>query len=299
MMPCLPSFARSRDICRPRLALLGRLTALASLLVACGGCKTTTHASAPDAGTDAAKDVTPDARIDGVEDAPVDSTLCKVKAGTSGTLLRGTLLLPAGPSVGEVLVSSAGLITCAASSCSSTSGYGAATVIDCAKGVIAPALINTHDHTNFATVPPEAHGDTRYDHRNDWRTGADGFTPLRSVPSTSDAPTIAAQELRFIVGGATSVIGSGGVAGLARNLAAYDTPTDETEGLKGPTVYFDTFPLGDDDGVVISSGCAYPRSSPPARPSREAAATRRTSPRGSTSAPRTSSPARRHRPMTW
>ena len=257
-----PPLPRSREAARPRFAQLGLFTVLASVLVACGSSKGSAHTSSPDAGKDAAPHVTPDGGVDvhadSVADGPAVSTLCKVTAGTSGTLLRGTLLLPAGPSTGEVLVSSAGLITCAAASCSGASGYDAATVIDCAKGVISPALINTHDHTNYATVPPENHGDIRYDHRNDWRTGADGFTPLHSVPSTTDTATIAAQELRFVVGGATSVIGSGGVAGLARNLAAYNTATDETEGLKGPTVYFDTFPLGDDNGVVITSGCAYP-----------------------------------------
>jgi imidazolonepropionase-like amidohydrolase len=262
-MSCSPRSTRSRDVARPRLVRPALFTALAWLLVACGSTsKGTTHAPTPDAGRDAAKHVTPDAAKDAAADAPIASTLCKVTAGTSGTLLRGTLLLPAGPAKGEVLVSSAGLITCAATSCSSTSGYAAAALVDCAEGVISPALVNSHDHTNYATVAPEAHGDIRYDHRNDWRTGADGFTALPSVPSTTDDATIAAQELRFVVGGAASIIGSGGVAGLARNLAAYDTPTDETEGLTGPTVYFDTFPLGDTDGVVISSGCAYPSIEP-------------------------------------
>lgn len=195
-------------------------------------------------------------------EAGTTAPLCKVTTGTSGTLLRGTLLLPSGPATGELLVSSAGLIACAAASCSGASGYGAATVIDCPHGVISPALVNAHDHTNYATVAPEVHGDVRYDHRNDWRTGADGAKALPTVASTTDEPTIAAQELRLIAGGATSVIGSGGVAGLARNLAAYNTPTDETEGLTGATVYFDTFPLGDESGVVVPSGCAYPKIEP-------------------------------------
>jgi cytosine/adenosine deaminase-related metal-dependent hydrolase len=195
---------------------------------------------------------------DASNDAYPTAPLCAVTAGTSGTLLRGTLLLPGGPTVGELLVSSTGTITCAGASCSSSPGYGAATVVDCPEGVVSPGLINAHDHTDYATVSPQAHGTIRYDHRNDWREGADGFTPLPTVNYTSDVPTMAAQELRLVVGGGTSVIGSGGVAGLARNLAAYDTPTDETEGLAGATVFFDTFPLGDQDGVVISSGCAYP-----------------------------------------
>jgi hypothetical protein len=189
-----------------------------------------------------------------------------VTAGTSGTLFRGTLLLPSGPVTGELLVATSGTITCAATSCAASTGYASAAVVSCPAGVISPALVDAHDHTNYATVSPEVHGTTRYEHRDEWRLGADSATPLPTVPDTTDTPTIAAQELRMVAGGATSIIGSGGVAGLARNLAAYDTPTDETEGLKGPTVYFDTFPLGDQDGEqdagamgpLITSGCGYP-----------------------------------------
>jgi hypothetical protein len=222
--------------------------------VACGS---KTGSVAADAGSRSSRDAASSGE-DAGGDGGVAGPLCTATMGTGGTLLRGTLLLPGGPTTGEVLVSSTGSIACAASSCSSSAGYSAATVIDCPDGVISPALINTHDHTNYATVSPEGHGDTRYQYRLDWLNGADGATPLTKVSSTTDVPTIAAQELRMVVGGATSIIGSGGVAGLVRNLAAYNTPTDETEGLSGPTVYFDTFPLDNDSNAVVSSGCAYP-----------------------------------------
>jgi large repetitive protein len=55
----------------------------------------------------------------------------------------------------------------------------------------------------------------------------------------------------------TSLVGSGGTAGLARNLAEYND-TSWLQGLSGNSVYFDTFPLGDEDGVILTSGCAYP-----------------------------------------
>jgi imidazolonepropionase-like amidohydrolase len=219
----------------------------------------------PGGGGDASTEAAVSADAKPGADAPGPTgPLCTVTvpASASGTLLRGTLLLPGGPTSGEVLVSAAGLITCASASCASAAGYAAAAVVACPSGVISPALINTHDHTEYATIAPEAHGTIRYEHRNDWRTGADGATALKSAPSTTDPATIAAQELRLIVGGATSVIGSGGVAGLARNLASYKTPTDETEGLTGNTVYFDTFPLGDQNGTVLTSGCGYPSVEP-------------------------------------
>ena len=184
--------------------------------------------------------------------------LCTVASmGTSGTLLSGTLLLPSGPTAGELLVSSAGSIVCAQASCASATGYAAATHIACPNGVISPALINTHDHTEYATRAPETLPTTRFDCRNDWRKGLEGFTALPTVSSTTDGPTIAAQELRFVLGGATSILGSGGVQGLVRNLAEYKN-TPWLEGLTGTSAYFDTFPLGDSAGTLISSGCAYP-----------------------------------------
>jgi imidazolonepropionase-like amidohydrolase len=192
-------------------------------------------------------------------DAPATGTACSVaQKGTSGVVLQGTVLLAAGPLAGEVFVAGTGTIACVAASCSATAGYASATVVSCPGAVISPGLVNAHDHTEYATVAPIPHGMTRWDHRNGWRTGAGGEPMLAGLPtSTTDAGTIAAQELRFVLGGATSVIGSGGVQGLLRNLAAYpDTAMDE--GLTGPTAYFDTFPLGDENGTELTSGCAYP-----------------------------------------
>ena len=206
-------------------------------LVACGS--SAHEAPGPvDAGKDGAL-----AR-DGAADAAPSAPLCEVTSGTSGTLLRGTLLLPQGPVVGEVLVSAAGTITCAAASCASSAGYAAATVVSCANGVVSPALINAHDHTNYATVSPEGHGDIRYDHRNDWRVGADGFMALKSVASTTDPAIVAAQELRLLLGGATSVIGSGGSPASRETSPPTTLPPTRLRGSRAGTVYFDTFPLG-------------------------------------------------------
>jgi hypothetical protein len=124
--------------------------------------------------------------------------------------------------------------------------------------VISPGLVNAHDHTEYDTTGPVPHGTTRWVHRNGWRTGAGGEPMLMGEPTkTTDPKIIAAAELRFVLGGATSVIGEGGVHGLLRNLAGYPDKT-LVEGLTGPTVYFDTFPLGDLNGTELTSGCAYP-----------------------------------------
>jgi len=231
--------------------------ACALLLAGCGGGASQTQA---DAGREVGGDgshTTREAAAEATTDAPSGGALCTIAAkGTSGIVLTGRLLLPTGPTTGELFVGASGTIACAAASCSSAAGYSSATRIACPGGVISPALINAHDHSDYATAPPISHGMTRYEHRNDWRTGAEGATPL-SYSGTSSSAIIAAQELRLVLGGGTSIVGTSGVEGLARNLAEY-ADAKELGGLSGQTVYFDTFPLGDTNGVLITSGCAYP-----------------------------------------
>jgi imidazolonepropionase-like amidohydrolase len=158
---------------------------------------------------------------------------------------------------GELMIDATGKIACAAASCSATTGYAQATAISCPSGVLSPGLVNAHDHTEYATGAPVTN-QTRYQHRNEWRTGADGAMPLPKVNSTTDVHLIAAEELRQVMGGTTSVVGSGGVSGLERNLAAFKNP-EQLEGATGQTTFFDTFPLGDSNGTILTSGCAYPK----------------------------------------
>jgi hypothetical protein len=198
---------------------------------------------------------------DGGTDGPSTGPACSIaQMGTSGVVLQGTVLTSAAaPFTGEVFVDgTTGKIDCVAASCSTTAGYASATVVSCLGAVISPGLINAHDHTEYATVGPIPHGTTRWEHRNGWRTGAEGEPMLAGLPTKNTDPNInAAQELRFVLGGGTSVVGTGGVHGLLRNLAAYPDAT-MVEGLTGPVAYFDTFPLGDENGTELTSGCAYP-----------------------------------------
>jgi hypothetical protein len=232
-----------------------RLThAAASSALFLAGCGSSSPQASGDAG---AVDVS--TRGDAKSDlSPPPPPLCTVAStGTSGLVLSGRLLLPAGPTTGELFIASSGTIACAAASCASSAGYSSATHIACPGGVISPGLINPHDHTEYATRGPEPHGNIRYEHRNDWRDGAEGATPLPTVESSGDPAVNAAQELRFVLAGATSIVGTGGNAGLARNLAEYEA-SDWLEGLTGQAAFFETFPLGDDNGVLITSGCGYP-----------------------------------------
>jgi hypothetical protein len=229
----------------------------ALLAAACGG----TKGGGQGAGGASGDDVGGGQEAGVVGTSLADAAGCTlVTQGTSGLALKATLLAPGGPLDGELLVDATGTIACVAASCSSVPGYAAATQITCTSAVVSPGFVNAHDHTDYDWTPPttDAHGDVRYQHRNEWRTGADGVPPLPHANYTDDPATLAAGELRFVMSGVTTLVGSGGIAGLARNLALSSYSTGTTEGLTGKTVNFQVFPLGDTSGIIISSGCAYP-----------------------------------------
>ena len=124
-----------------------------------------------------------------------------------------------------------------------------------------PGLINAHDHTEYATGAP----DTRWRRRGSIAaaTGARGSRGFPKIPYNKETPTDVAddryaQELRFVLGGATSVLGSGGVAGLDAQPRGVRADTPLLEGLTGDAAYFDTFPLDDTGGQLLASGCGYP-----------------------------------------
>ncbi len=181
-----------------------------------------------------------------------------IHPGTAGLALKATLLVPGGPTAGEVLVDGTGTIACVGASCSGSAGYANATQIACTSAVVSPGFVNAHDHTDYDHQPPVDIGRTRYQHRDEWRTGADGAVAIKYQSYADDAKTNAAAELRFLLSGVTSVVGSGGVDGLVRNLAVSPYTNASMEGLTGKTVLFETFPLGDTNGTILTSGCLYP-----------------------------------------
>ncbi|MFO0552885.1 MAG: amidohydrolase family protein [Polyangiaceae bacterium] len=184
--------------------------------------------------------------------APPASGVCGVaSAGTSGTLLRGTVL---GPDAlyrgGGVLIDDAGIIQCVGCNCETGPGATASRV-DCPEGVITPGLINPHDHITYANNPPANWGQTRYDHRHEWRTGANNKPPI-NVNSGAPANVVSFAELRFIMSGATSAASAGGRPGLLRNIDG-----NNLEGLQVQQADSDTFPLNDQNGTMHTSGCNY------------------------------------------
>jgi len=183
---------------------------------------------------------------------PLPSGTCAVTGGGSDTLLVGTVL--GSPEVyigGQVLVDASGTITCVGCGCAA--GAPSATVITCPTGVIAPGLINSLDFLTFTQNFPHVDTGERYEHRHEWRVGLNGHTSI----SASGAATVNQQrwgELRHLMGGTTSLVGSGSSAGLLRNLSVLA----RQEGLNQTPPVLQTFPLGDSSGVLLSSGCAYP-----------------------------------------
>ncbi|MBI5495315.1 MAG: amidohydrolase family protein [Deltaproteobacteria bacterium] len=189
---------------------------------------------------------------------PSTGTTCTTTAGTnSWLLLEGNVLQTQGAlKGGQVLVDNAGLIRCAACDCSAEPGAAAATRIRCADGVIAPGLINAHDHLSFDQNPPwvaTARPSERYEHRHEWRTSPPIINGHTKVPAPAGQdPATRMGELRHLMSGATSINGSAAVAGLLRNV----DEAANNEGLRG-SVYYQTFPLGDGGGTQFTSGCGY------------------------------------------
>ena len=169
---------------------------------------------------------------------------CDVTKGSATKVIRGTVLAPDQVYVGgEVVIDDKGKMVCVGCDCSTTAGYADATALSCGGATITPALINTHDHITFAHNTPKKHT-ARYDHRHEWRTGNYG-KPKISVTSAPKGASNAVPswgELRFVLGGAASTVGSGGVNGMLRNL---DRNEPQQGGLNKKPVEFDTFPLGD------------------------------------------------------
>ena len=183
---------------------------------------------------------------------PLASGVCEVIAGDENRLLVGTVLTPTGVlRGGEVLVNSTGMITCVGCNCAAQAA--GATQVRCPNGVISPGLINSHDHITYVQNYPYTDTGERYEHRHDWRKGLNGHTKITGVSGGASANEIRYGELRFLLGGTTSVLGSGSASGFLRNL-----DRSEMEGLNQPYADYNTFPLGDSGGELIDDGCGYP-----------------------------------------
>ncbi len=230
---------------------MNRLRFLFSLCVLAAGCGS--HGGAPSdlgSGVDGGAKTT---MCPAAGAAPLPSGTCQLTVGAAGTLITATVLTP-GEILrgGQVLIGGDGKIACVGCDCSAQAA--GATALACPTGVLSPGLINTHDHITYQTGPGVDSGE-RYEQRNDWRIGQRGHLKLQSG-GTGTRAQIQLAELRAILAGTTSTVGSGGEAGLVRNL---DKADPLQGGLGAKPVFFDTFPLGDTNGTQLASGCAYPK----------------------------------------
>ncbi|MDQ3263072.1 MAG: lamin tail domain-containing protein [Myxococcota bacterium] len=181
---------------------------------------------------------------------PLPNEVCAVTVGSGAKLITGNILLPNEVlRGGQVAVDAAGQITCVGCDCGAQDP--AATQITCPQGVVTPGLINAHDHITYANEFPQPTTE-RYEHRHDWRRGLRGHT---EIFTSGGATTAQVQwgELRYLLGGATSVIGSGSAPGWLRNLDR----SNALEGLNQPAVLYQTFPLGDTSGQLRDGNCDY------------------------------------------
>jgi hypothetical protein len=205
-----------------------------------------------DTGTDATGDTGSDTSVPLPacgELPPGTPGTCTVTPGNTTLLILGDLVLPTGsqPS-GQMLVVD-DLITCVGCECAAKAP--GATRISCPGTVISPGLINAHDHITFTQMKPVDHGTIRYTHRHEWRKGLNGFKAL-PVKQNSHALGDAWGEMRQVMGGATSLFGSGAEVGFQRNLDR----DNRLEGLTHAAADYSTFPLGDSGAKSLPLTCA-------------------------------------------
>lgn len=230
-----------------------RTFALLALIIV-AGCGDDGHPSNPGGGSDGGvipPDAPPAETVCENLPATTSGQTCDITAGNTSLLIKGNILTPSTVyRGGQVLVDATGKIACTGCDCAA----GGETVISCPDGAVSPGLINTHDHITYTQNSP--HKDTtgeRYDDRQQWRTGKEGHTKI-PAPGGASAAQVQWGELRFLMGGATSIVGSGGQKGLLRNL---DQAANMEAGLSKKAVNFDTFPLDDTNGLQQTMNCNY------------------------------------------
>jgi large repetitive protein len=185
--------------------------------------------------------------------APLSSGVCSVQAGGESKVIKGNVLTPGITyEGGQVAFGADGIITCVGCDCEG----GGETVITCPQAAISPGLINTHDHITYALNQPAPDTGERWEHRHDWRDGLRGHSAV-DVPQTSSADAVRFGELRFLFGGGTSTNGSGGQAGILRNLDRDNL----LEGITQSPIHYQTFPLGDSGSTQRRATCNYGGSS--------------------------------------
>jgi large repetitive protein len=184
--------------------------------------------------------------------APAAEGACDVMPGAGTAVLLSGTVLGQGTVFenGQVLYDGTAIL-CTGCDCGVDPAAAGATRVACADAVISPALINPHDHITFTEGEPIDHGTTRYDHRHDWRGSLS--TPSNPHGTGSTQAGTRWGEVRMLMSGVTSMVGSGRADGLVRNL---DQLADDDHQLGLEDVEFETFSLGD-SGEEFRDNCGW------------------------------------------
>ena len=161
-----------------------------------------------------------------------------------GLIVGADLLLPDGhrPDLG-VHIRFNGVIGAVADYETLRDAYPDAAALDCrGRAVASPGFVNAHEHPAYSYAFPDPSLSPVYAHRDEWRLGGGGHAPLPQPqpyyydPDDPESTAILiAMELRHLLGGATTIAGTGGVPGVIRNVnrhvreddpALYDAEAD-------------------------------------------------------------------------
>ena len=153
-----------------------------------------------------------------------------------GLIVGADVLVPAGTGRGyAVHLRFNGTIGAVGSFDAVREDYPNAAVLDCrGRAVLSPGFVNAHEHPAYSYAYPDPNLNPNYAHRDEWRFGLVGKVQLPSpipyyhVPDGEETRTAAlvAMELRHLLGGATTIAGSGGVPGVVRNVGLHERPGD-------------------------------------------------------------------------
>ncbi len=146
----------------------------------------------------------------------------RVTAGAADRfVLRGRVVTPTGVlAPGEVFITG-GTLTCVAASCASRAGYVGATIIE-TGGIIAPGMIDTHNHPQYNFLPPWP-PPRRFTRSDQWQSVPEyhDFTQVLRDNENLNNNTCAMVkwgELRALIAGTTTIQGGPNLNCVTRTL---------------------------------------------------------------------------------
>ena len=104
--------------------------------------------------------------------------------------------------------------------------YPDSAVLDCrGNAVLSPGFVNAHEHPAYSYAFPDKNLNPNYLHRDEWRLGVNDKASL-PIPKryefqpndSKQSAALVSMELRHLIGGTTTIAGSGGVPGVIRNV---------------------------------------------------------------------------------